>query len=83
MHLFVRNAVSHPSAAARGAPCIPLDWSVRVIGHSATAYHPAVTAPIIGARTVAQLEQGLAAVALARQLSADERAEITKLAEAA
>ncbi|TMC55825.1 MAG: aldo/keto reductase [Chloroflexi bacterium] len=45
------------------------------------ASHPTVTAPIIGARTVAQLEQGLAAVTLARQLTPDKRAEITRLAD--
>jgi 1-deoxyxylulose-5-phosphate synthase len=47
------------------------------------ASHPAVTAPIIGARTIAQLEQGLAAVALARRLSPEERAQLTKLADEA
>lgn len=47
------------------------------------ASHPAVTAPIIGARTVEQLQQGLAAVELGRQMSAEERAEITKLADEA
>lgn len=43
--------------------------------------HPAVTAPIIGARTVEQLETGLAALAL--KLTAPERETITKLADEA
>ncbi len=47
------------------------------------ASHPAVTAPIIGARTVGQLEQGLAAVTLAHQMSAEDRAQITRLADSA
>ncbi|MEP7198844.1 MAG: aldo/keto reductase [Chloroflexota bacterium] len=47
------------------------------------AAHPAVTAPIIGARTLDQLEQGLAAVALGRAMSADERTALTKMADEA
>ncbi|MBI5878018.1 MAG: aldo/keto reductase [Chloroflexi bacterium] len=47
------------------------------------ASHPAVTAPIIGARTIEQLEQGLSAVALGRQLSAEEREALTKMAHEA
>lgn len=47
------------------------------------AAHPAVTAPIIGARSVEQLEQGMAAVSLARSLSAEEREALTKMAHEA
>jgi aryl-alcohol dehydrogenase-like predicted oxidoreductase len=47
------------------------------------ASHPAVTAPIIGARSVEQLEQGLAAVALGRAMSVEARAELTRLADEA
>ena len=47
------------------------------------AAHPAVTAPIIGARSMDQLEQGLAAVALGRAMSAEARAELTRVAEEA
>ena len=43
--------------------------------------HPAVTAPIVGARTLAHLETALAAVEL--RLSRDERAAISKLADEA
>lgn len=42
--------------------------------------HPAVTAPIIGARNVAQLEPALASVSL--RLSAEQRAEISALSPA-
>ncbi len=42
------------------------------------ASHPAVTAPIIGARNVEQLEHSLAAASL--ELSDEQRKEITKLA---
>ncbi len=45
------------------------------------ASHPAVTAPIVGARNVAQLEQGLAAVSM--QLGTEEREEISKMADEA
>ena len=47
------------------------------------ASHPAVTAPIIGARTVEQFEQGLASIALAQTLSPAERDAITQLADTA
>jgi len=47
------------------------------------AAHPAVTAPIIGARSLEQLEQGLAAVALGRSMTPEERAEMTRFAEEA
>jgi 1-deoxyxylulose-5-phosphate synthase len=43
--------------------------------------HPAVTAPIVGARTLAHLESALAALEL--NLSQDDRAAISKLADAA
>ncbi|MBI1802451.1 MAG: aldo/keto reductase [Chloroflexi bacterium] len=43
------------------------------------ASHPAVTAPIVGVRSIEQLEQGLASVALARQISAEERAAISQM----
>jgi aryl-alcohol dehydrogenase-like predicted oxidoreductase len=44
------------------------------------AHHPAVTAPIIGARTVDQLEGSLAALDV--DMSADLRAEISALSPA-
>jgi aryl-alcohol dehydrogenase-like predicted oxidoreductase len=47
------------------------------------AAHPAVTAPIIGARTVEQLEQGLEAVSLGRELGAEERAALSRMADEA
>jgi aryl-alcohol dehydrogenase-like predicted oxidoreductase len=43
--------------------------------------HPVVTAPIVGARTVAHLETALAALEV--RLNRDERAEISKLADEA
>jgi aryl-alcohol dehydrogenase-like predicted oxidoreductase len=47
------------------------------------AAHPAVTAPIIGARTEEQLEQGLASVELAHTMPSAEREELTRLADEA
>ncbi|HEX7587902.1 MAG TPA: aldo/keto reductase [Anaerolineae bacterium] len=43
--------------------------------------HPAVTAPIVGARTIAHLEGALAALEL--NMSQDERAAISRMADAA
>ena len=43
--------------------------------------HPAITAPIVGARTVAQLETALAALEL--KMTQEERETITKLADEA
>lgn len=45
------------------------------------ARHPAVTAPIVGARTVEQLDTALAALAL--NMAPEERDKISKLADAA
>ena len=47
------------------------------------AAHPAVTSPIIGARNMEQLEQGLTAIAMGRAMTIDERAELTRMAEQA
>ena len=47
------------------------------------AAHPAVTSPIIGARNMEQLEQGLTAIAMGRAMTSDERAELTRMAEQA
>lgn len=47
------------------------------------AAQPVVTAPIIGARTIEQLEQGLAAVSLGHEMNAEEREAIAKMADEA
>jgi aryl-alcohol dehydrogenase-like predicted oxidoreductase len=63
-------------AAQRGRPKeqLAIAW---------VASHPAVTAPIIGARSVEQLDQGLAAVALGREMTPETRAELTRLGDEA
>ena len=47
------------------------------------AAHPAVTAPIIGARNIEQLEQGLASVELGHRMTQTEREELSRLADEA
>lgn len=61
-------------ARARGTPkeVLALAWVMS---------HPAITAPIVGARTVAHLETALAALEL--RLGGDERATMSKLADEA
>ena len=59
-------------------PDVVLREGVRLLAHVSITGHTTV-----GARTVAQLEQGLAAVTLARQLTPDKRAEITRLSDEA
>jgi len=62
------------AAAARGVPMVELAlvWVMS---------HPTVTAPIIGARNIEQVDQALRALAM--NLSPEARAELTKMADEA
>lgn len=75
-----RDERAHATAAAFASFARERGWNPAALAVAWVAAHPAVTAPLIGARNVAQLEDSLAAVSI--PMTSELRAEVSALSVA-